>query len=156
MRTRHRLFAAVLVALLLGVAPVYGQATGAITQILPPQVFHAEGELVYLYEMTWVSGASAPGNVSGITIALDPCTVKQIEIYPDGGATQPDALYDFTLLNSMGLDLLAGRGADLSNAAGTILAQTDRLFIFPGGTLAPTIAAAGNSKGGRIRIYVVK
>jgi hypothetical protein len=155
MRTRNRLFAAVLVALLLGVAPVYGQATGAITQILPPQVFHAEGELIYLYEMTWVSDASA-GTVSGRTISLDPCTVKQIEMYPDSGGTQPTDAFDLTLLNSLGLDLLAGRGADLSNAAGTILAQTDRLFIFPGGTLAPTIAAAGNSKGGRIRIYVVK
>jgi hypothetical protein len=154
MRTRNRLFAAVLVALLLGVAPVYGQATGAITQILPPQVFHAEGELIYLYEMTWVSDAS--GNVSGITISLDPRTVKQIEIYPDGGATQPDALYDFTLVNSLGLDLLAGQGLNLSNTEGRVLAETDKLFIFPGGTLAPTIANAGAANGGRIRIFVVK
>ena len=109
------------------------------------------------YSIAWV--CSAGGVVSENAVAVKRGHIHQAKFIPDGGGTQPTDLYDLTLVDAIsgGVDHLTGIGANLSNATrkigvpqvgdGTTAYQ--RVF-HEGGDLYPTIAAAGNAKGGTI------
>lgn len=111
------------------------------------------------HSVAWVSDAA--GAVSGNTVPLPRGHIHRVTFVPDAGGTQPTNLYDATLPDEYGVDLLNGTGANLSNAAaahfvplmgnGTTLNQ--RLW-HGGGAVTPTIAAAGNAKGGTLHIVV--
>ncbi len=51
---------------------------------------------------------------------------------PDAGGTQPTNAYDVTVTDADGYDVLAGLGADLSNAATVIKKHTDGLAAVAG------------------------
>jgi hypothetical protein len=110
--------------------------------------------------MNWVSTAggavSAVGsvpNVSGI--------IAEVHLIPDSNASlAPTNLYDVTILDSDGTDVLFGAGANMSNST---TATTN--YIVPrnpsGGnpnrnntTLTPSITNAGSAKKGTIRIFL--
>lgn len=109
------------------------------------------------YTMAWVSSAGGAVTENAVTIRRG--HIHQAKLVPDGGGTQPTDLYDLTLVDAIsgGVDFLTGIGADLSNASrkigvpqvgdGTTASQ--RVF-HEGGDLYPTIANAGNAKGGTI------
>lgn len=111
------------------------------------------------YSIAWVSDAA--GVVSANPFDVKRGHLHQVMFTPDGGGTQPTNLYDLTLLDAAGFDVLAGVGANLSNAAsarfvplvgdGTTAAV--RAFL-EAGALTPVIANAGNAKGGSINLIV--
>jgi len=103
--------------------------------------------------VAWVS--SAGGAVSANTIAIAGNTrVVQVKAVPDGGGTQPTDLYDLTLVDANSIDVLAGAGANLSNATGKIMSVAYPGVFVGGGTIDIVIANAGNAKGGTITIWI--
>ncbi len=109
--------------------------------------------------VTWVCDAS--GAVSGNSLSLAGTLVK-VSFKPDAGGTQPSDLYDMTIADEAGVDILGGQGANLSNATATsicpgvpmkdgVTTSTTPGIIF--GTITPSITNAGNAKGGTIIFY---
>ena len=76
---------------------------------------------------------------------------------PTNGGTQPSNNYAATLLNGDGVDLLAGKGATLSNTAASIavpvVSGATAAFVELG-NFTPIISAVGNVTNGRINLYV--
>ena len=109
------------------------------------------------HSIAWVSSAGGAVTENAITMPIG--HIHQVQFIPDAGGTQPTDLYDVTLVDAIagGADFLTGIGANLSNASrkigvpqvgdGTTALQ--RVF-FEGGNLYPTVANAGNAKGGQI------
>lgn len=107
------------------------------------------------YSIAWTSDAS--GNVNGTPIALKRGWLIQVKFVPTNGGTQPSNNYAAMLVDADGVDLLAGKGAALSNTAASvavpIVSAVSPAFIDPG-NFTPTISAAGNITNGRIDLYV--
>jgi hypothetical protein len=113
------------------------------------------------YTMAWV--CSAGGAVAENPVTFKRGHIHQVKFVPDAGGTQPTDLYDVTLLDAIsgGVDYLTGIGADLSNAnrkigvpqVGDGTTALQRVFV-EGGDLYPTVASAGNAKGGTIVVVM--
>jgi hypothetical protein len=107
------------------------------------------------YSIAWTSDAS--GNVNGTPVALKRGRLLQVKFAPTNGGTQPSNNYAAMLFDADGVDLLAGKGAALSNTAASvavpIVSAVSPAFIDPG-NFTPTISAAGNVTNGRIDLYV--
>lgn len=117
-------------------------------------------------DIDWLSSsggavAAALNDVSG--------EIVRVTFVPDAGGTQPTNAYDVTLTDAEGIDVLAGKGGNLSNAAASSVvplildavgtpadtyAVGHRFFV--AGKLTLAIANAGNAKGGRILLYLRK
>lgn len=112
------------------------------------------------HSIDWVS--SAGGAVAENAVSLPRGHLHQVKFIPDGGGTQPTDLYDVTLLDAIsgGADYLAGLGADRSNASRSIVVPqvgggtAAQLQFMEAGNYYPTVANAGNAKGGTIVLII--
>ena len=122
---------------------------------------NANGNRINRINLDWTSdsGGAATGTVS------DVCgTLLQVEFIPGTGGTQPTDLYDLTLTDDGGLDVLAGLGANLSNSTktrktpGVSLTDGTTTSVVPmvlcESTITLTVSNAGNAKTGTVRLYV--
>jgi hypothetical protein len=109
-----------------------------------------QNTVVTQYKMAWVSHTD--GAVSANTVAVAPGKLLQLKCVPGTSTDAPSDGYDLTLLDGDGADLLGGGGANLSNAVGTHIKLYD--IWFNGGTVTPTIAAAGSGKKGTLVLIV--
>lgn len=124
-----------------------GSATVTATSI-------GDGRVVR-YTIAWVSDAS--GNVSGVTTALSGIKygyLQQFKLIPDAGGTAPTALYDVTLVDANGVDLLAGAGANLSATVSTLTMSAAPIFYDASAALDLGISNAGNAKGGTLVLWI--
>lgn len=113
------------------------------------------------WSIAWVSDASGAVNGNATPDSIIG-TIVCVEFKPDAAGTQPSDQYDMTITNTSGIDILAGQGANLSNATataivpgvpfkdGTTTSTAPRVVADP---LTPVITNAGNAKGGTIIIY---
>ena len=109
--------------------------------------------------LDWASDAA--GAVNGTKTKALSGVISRVVFVPDSGGTQPTNLYDVTLEDEDGLDVLNGKGADLSN---TTKSQTDvgvtdgTAGNFSGmavdGLLELKVTNAGNAKGGLVILYM--
>lgn len=109
--------------------------------------------------IAWDWTCDASGNVSGIPSTHISGVIERAVFAPGAGGAQPTDAYDVTLLDDDGLDVLAGRGTNLSNATkshstpligdGT---TTDQKVAIDG-QLNLVVANAGNAKQGRVKLY---
>lgn len=107
------------------------------------------------YSIAWVSDAS--GNVSGNTFPIEACEIVQVGYVPDSGGTQPTDLYDVTMTDANGVDVLGGTGSNLSNANKSVAVPAVSTYFrrtLEAGNLTPVVANAGNAKGGTIVLLV--
>lgn len=111
------------------------------------------------YSVAWLS--SAGGAVTENSFDVKRGNLRQVKFFPNAGGTQPTDLYDLTLPDADGFDVLAGVGANLSNATAKVSVPlfgdgttSFQPFFHAGGPLTPTIAAAGNAKRGTIVLIV--
>jgi len=102
----------------------------------------------------WVSDDAA-GTASGTSAFGYPVVgyLMRMTTVPDGGGTAPTALYDITVKDEDGLDILNGLGADRSATATEHKTNIDGLLFTAATTLTLAVAAAGNSKGGTVYLY---
>lgn len=106
------------------------------------------------YTISWTSDAA--GAASANTTVLSG-SIARINFVPNTGATQPTDLYDVTIKDGDGIDILLGAGADLSNAnATTIIPLISSNKIVVNDKLAIAISNAGNAKTGSITLYIVR
>lgn len=147
----RRLLLALVGLLALITAPVFAVGTVVVTTL-------EIGGGVTKYTVDWTSDAS--GAVSSNAFNVKRGELLQVKFVPDGGGTQPTDLYDVTLVDSNSVDVLAGGGANLSNAASTIKvpsfgATTLYRYYHDGtSTLDLVVANAGNAKGGLLILWV--
>lgn len=107
--------------------------------------------------LAWTSDA-ATGAVSGIpsTTVIDG-EILRVTTAP--GSPAPDDLYDLTLIDQDGADVLAGKGANRSSTLTQTLVPltgdgtTTNQRFYCGSTVTLTVANANNSKKGSITIY---
>lgn len=123
-----------------------------------------DGTGVTRFRIAWVSAAS--GAVTGNAVTLPAGTIVAVEFTPDSGGTQPTDLYDVTLTDAQGVNVLddgAGTsiGANLSNATSShkvpFVGGGSVTYVrhwLHGGSYTPDIRNAGNAKGGTIDIYM--
>lgn len=124
---------------------------GAVGTVVVTSAATANGTIVR-YTLDWTSNNT--GAVSGNAFAVQG-RVLQVKFVPDGGSTQPDNLYDVTLNDQDGADVLAGAGANLSNTTASIL-KLDPPALVDGATatLDLVVAAAGDANGGLVYVWV--
>lgn len=101
---------------------------------------------------TWTSSAGGAADaVTTYAVDGDLLAVYQV---PAGGGTQPTNLYDVTVTDGDGIDVLNALGANLSNAANTIKRTSDGLLPVASSLLTLAVTNAGNAKGGKTILYV--
>lgn len=103
------------------------------------------------YILTWTSDAS--GDVNGTPVTIGPGRVLQATIVPGTGGAQPSDLFDVTLVDANGVDLLEGLGANRSNAASTIITALS-VIAESRSTVELRVAAAGSVKSGAFTFVV--
>jgi hypothetical protein len=114
------------------------------------------------YSLAWTSDAS--GNVSGIpTVNVISGSIERVVFVPGTGGVEPTDLYDVTLLDSHGIDVLAGQGANLSQSSASHIkpgvpmkdgTTTSTAPIAVDEVLTLAVSAAGNAKSGTVILYV--
>lgn len=117
---------------------------------------------VRTYSLAWTSDAS--GNVSGIpTEHVISGNIERVVFVPNQSSAQPTSLYDVTLADSNGIDVLAGQGANLANNANTHVkpgvpmkdgTTTSTAPIAVDEALTLNVSGAGASKQGAVILYV--
>lgn len=112
--------------------------------------------LVQRRVVAWTSDAS--GNADG-NIGISG-TLLRVAFKPDTGDSQPTNLYDVTLTDYSGIDVLNGAGANLSNAAASatvpLTTGSDGVTMLPtvvSDTLTLNVTNAGNAKRGELILY---
>ena len=119
-----------------------------------------KGEII-IYKWAWtaedVNGGNE-GKVEGVgSLASISGKVIGCSFIPGTGGDQPDDLYDVTLNTSDSFDVLSGKGANLSQSAGSRTAPvtSDKVpFYLYNETLTPTISGAGAANTGEIYLFV--
>jgi len=100
----------------------------------------------------WLSTAGGAADLI-TTLAFDGVLERAVFI-PDGGGTQPTDLYDVTITDPDGVDVLAALGPNLSNAATVVKKHSDGLTAVAGQKLTLNVTNAGNAKGGVVILYL--
>jgi len=122
---------------------------------------YSETRTVKKVTFDWLSDAS--GNVSGTHTKHLSGEILRVVFIPDSGGTQPTDLYDVTLEDDSGMDVLAGQGANLSNASTTNVtpgvpfkdgATTSVSKMVVDDLLELKVSNAGNAKGGQVILYI--
>lgn len=127
-------------------------AAGAIAESF------SETRTVKKLALDWTS--SVGGAVQEIPSRTVSGEILRVVFVPGAGGVQPSDLYDVTLLDADGLDVLAATGANRSNAnksqACPLIGDgttTDKPIAVDG-PLTLTIANAGDAKQGRVALYL--
>jgi hypothetical protein len=146
MRRRSCRLALSLVLLVAVVAPLTAAAVG--TNVITEETFGSIRKI----KCAWVSDAA--GNVSGtLTLGAYNGAIERLVTVPSGGGTAPTTLYDITILDEDGTDVLMGAGADRS-ATVTEQVQRTSLGVVANDRLELRIANAGNAKQGTVYLYL--
>lgn len=147
MRLRTSLVILALVAVL--TAPLSAAGTVAVTRT-------DLGAGITKYTLAWTS--TAGGAISGNPVTLlggktTQLQIVQVRIVPGTAGTQPSDLYDVTLVDADGIDLLAATGANQSNALGSYFVGVPPV-ILSGATVDLVVANAGAAKTGTVEVWV--
>jgi len=111
--------------------------------------------------LAWTS--TAGGAVSDILTGILHGILTNVEFIPGSGGTQPSAAYDITLLDANLVDVLAGRGANLSNTTGKRITPASERHdgttaglgdVVVSEPLQLVVANAGDSKTGTVVLYL--
>lgn len=122
--------------------------------------YRENGSDVVKHTFEWVSDASGNATIpSGFAVSG---YITRVVIIPSGSAA-PTTLYDLTMTDEDGVDVLAGRGANMSATAtlsmcpGTPINDGTTASVVPvvvDSILTLNVANAGNAKAGTVVVYV--
>jgi len=105
-----------------------------------------------VWKCTWAWTSDASGNVSGNTKQLPYGYVIRVETDP--GSTAPTDNYDVTLLDTGGIDIIQGVGADRDTANTETTNFSSPLWHDGSRVVDLTIANAGNAKVGVLTLWI--
>lgn len=100
----------------------------------------------------WTTDAAGDADYTTGTIAAG--KVVALVHAPGTGGAQPTDLYDVTLLDSDGVDVLNAHGENVSNAAPTMYVEADQMGIVVADTLTLNVVNGGNAKSGKTVVYL--
>ena len=109
-------------------------------------------------KITWAWTSAADGSAGGsggggrTTVAFDGILQRLVTV-PGAAGAAPTALYDLTITDEDGVDVLLGAGANRS-ASATEQVAASSLGVVAGDRLTLTVAAAGDSKSGTVHLYI--
>lgn len=129
--------------------PLYAVGTVVVTTT---QYAGLNGANRVRYAIAWTS--TAGGAVSGNAFSTVRGKLLGFKFVPNTGVTQPTDLYDATLVDTDGVDLLVGSGTDLSNATSKYILMNPTLYLDGTQTMDLVIANAGNAKTGIVYVWV--
>jgi hypothetical protein len=129
------------------------------------QSIQSSGGSYSVYNLVWVTGAAGGFTATELSQPIDGIVIL-VEFIPSTTAA-PTTLYDVTLRNSSGIDVLGDTGAaagEVFDGAGANLSATvanESMPLLNGnfgavpvmGKLTVDVLSAGNDKGGTIRIH---
>ena len=105
-------------------------------------------------KIKWVWTSTSGGAADLVTTKAFDGLLERVAFIPDGGGTQPTDNYDITITDADGVDVLAGLGANLSNAATVVKTHANGLTAVAGSTLTLNVTNAGSAKGGIVIVYL--
>lgn len=127
----------------------------AVGSIIQSRTNDALEHPAFKLSLAWTSDAS--GNVSGIPALNISGVLSRVTFIPAAGGVAPTALYDVTLLDDDGVDVLAGLGIDrsatLKESVYPLLGGAANVPAVCVGSLNLVVANAGNAKQGSISLY---
>jgi hypothetical protein len=107
-------------------------------------------------QITFAWTSAAGGQADATTTRLYTGRIEAIVFTPGTGPTQPSDAYDVLLLDGNSLDVLAGNGADVSNAAPVV--KVPGTATAPGAVVGSAltlgITNGGDAKTGSIAVFI--
>ena len=110
----------------------------------------AETRHTSVKQIIWDWLSAAGGNADQATTYTYDGALISVTFEPDSGGTQPTDNYDITITDANSVDVLAGNGANLSNAASVLKTTADGLGAVVASALTLNVTNAGNAKGGKV------
>lgn len=102
----------------------------------------------------WTSGTVGEGGtVAKTTTKVFDGKIVGLATIPGSAGTQPTNLYDITITDAQGHDVLLGAGANRSNAATEYVAETSVAGV-AGSKLTLNVANAGDAKTGTVVLFI--
>jgi hypothetical protein len=102
----------------------------------------------------WLS--SAGGAADGTTTDAYTGKIVRVVQIPGAAGVQPTDAYDITILDTDSADVLAGQGANISNAGVTQVVTPVTLGCVVESRLTLGVTNAGNAKTGKTIVYISK
>jgi hypothetical protein len=96
--------------------------------------------------------SAADGSASGTSSRVYTGEVVRFVVIPAAGGSQPTTLFDVALNDADGYDILAGQGANLSNAAPTTVVAS--MGAIAGDPIAVAASGMGDTKTATLILYV--
>lgn len=103
-------------------------------------------------KVKFVVVSAAGGTASGTTTYAYDGEVLRLVVVPASAGSQPTNAFDLVLNDADGYDILAGQGADLSNAAATTVVSS--LGAIAGDTITLSATNMGDTKGATVYVYI--
>jgi hypothetical protein len=104
-------------------------------------------------KITWTWTSDASGNADLVTTQAYDGVIQRLVTVPSGGGTAPTNLYDVTITDADGFDVLLGAGANRA-AASTEQVAASSLGVAAGDKLTLNVSNAGNAKAGVTHPYI--
>lgn len=101
-----------------------------------------------------VAVSAADGTATGTSTHAYTGTIVRLVVVPDAGGTQPTDNFDFVINDEDGYDILAGNGANISNASATTVVSALGAIVQDKMTF--DASNMGDSKGVTVYVYVEK
>lgn len=103
-------------------------------------------------KVSFACTTDADGDATGSTTARFTGEVIRAVFVPAAGGTQPTNLFDVTVTDDDGYDILAGQGADLSNAA--VTTKVASMGAVVNDVLTVVLENGGNAKQATVHVYL--
>jgi len=109
-----------------------------------------------IQKISWDWLSASDGTVSSAAFGAYMGKIVKAILASDSGGTAPTNLYDVTIEDEDGYDVLSGGGADVTSAATVYLVDPDKCLWVRSNSLTLKVANAGDAKGGVVTLYILR
>lgn len=107
-----------------------------------------------LQKIQWDWLSATDGAVSSAASGWYCGKIVKVSLASDGAPTAPTNLYDVTIEDQDGLDVLSGGGVDVTSAATVYINDPTKTLWVRSNVLTLKVAAAGAEKGGVVTMLI--
>ena len=109
-----------------------------------------------IQKISWDWLSASDGTVSSAAFGAYMGKIVKAILASDSGGTAPTNLYDVTIEDEDGYDVLSGEGADVTSAATVYLVDPNKCLWVRSNSLTLKVANAGDAKGGVVTLYILR
>ena len=109
-----------------------------------------------IQKISWDWLSASDGTVSSAAFGAYMGKIVKAILASDSGGTAPTNLYDVTIEDEDGYDVLSGAGADVTSAATVYLVDPNKCLWVRSNSLTLKVANAGDAKGGVVTLYILR